>query len=87
MAEFAKKFGYYEPSIGVSGRLHCNECVHTLNNGIRHYGIIKSLSPYDPNYGKLCLYCKLQDAYVKPFAWCDVVEKDTNLGGGNVEGT
>lgn len=85
MAEFASEFNYCEPSVGVSGRLHCNECVHTLDGSVRHYGVIKTLTPYDQNYGKLCLYCKLQKAFVKPFAWCDKVE-GCKLFGGDTQG-
>lgn len=72
----ASKFNYTEPSVGVAGRLHCNECKHTLNElGHRPYGIVKTLKLGDLDFGKLVCYCDKQEAFVKPYAWCDKVEK------------
>lgn len=72
-----QKFNYVEPTVGVSGRLHCNECKHILTEHcghlIRKYGIIKTLHITDPDFGKLVLYCDKQQAYVKPYSWCDEV--------------
>lgn len=73
--EKPNKFNYVEPSIGVGGRLHCGDCIHTIcEDGYRHYGIIKTLSIHDPDYAKLVAWCKKQEAYVKPYAWCDKLE-------------
>lgn len=73
--EKAHKFGYYEPSIGVTGRVCCRDCKHTLNcDGTRTYGVVKTLSINDKDFGKLCLICKEQDGYVRPYAWCDKAE-------------
>lgn len=70
----ATKFGYTEPNFGTYFP-SCRDCVYTVSDdGCRHYGMVNPTSFDSKYFGKLCLYCKKQEAFVLPFAKCNAFE-------------
>lgn len=61
----------YEDSRG-SKIICCKNCKYVFGkDGKKHYGVLKSKSIIDKDFGKLVLFCNMKKTYVKPVALCD----------------